>query len=152
RWEDFHFKGEMLAPGESAKKGLAIDFEGKVEGVFAVEQVLTTATAPVKQISQIELGQHSHRTFKDLKPRFIKDKKEEPKNEAEKMEGQGAGKDNMPKDNMPKDNMPIGQKKTEDEKAKKANRYSDSTPQFRKMPVAMVLLVDQDSANYVLTA
>src|SRR5262249_12141268 len=29
---------------------------------------------------------------------------------------------------------------------------SDATPQFRKMPVAMVLLVDQDSAHYVLTA
>ncbi len=137
---------ELPVGGEPINAGQVVavdkDFgDEAVDGIFAVEQVLTNDTAPVKRLDKIALGQHSHRTFGPLKARFGTEVK---KPAAPGNAGQGQGFGN-----------PMGNKKEEEaaDPAEEARmRYSDSTKQFRKMPVALVLVVDQDSVHYVLTA
>jgi hypothetical protein len=146
---------EVLAPGQATLVPLQ-DFSGlSPQGVFGVEQVLTLATAPVKRIQDMKLSEHSHRTYpKGLRFRAgsVAAKLEEEK--AKEKEG-GDGDNKQPAQGgsrggsmqMGKGSLGADEKKLDPNK-----RYSDSTEQFRKMPVAMVFVVDQDAVPYVLTA
>lgn len=109
------------------------------EGIFGIEQALTTETAPVKQLDNLGLDVHSHRTFpKGFKNRFGTKEQKQP------------AADQSKKNTL---RMPGGaEQEVASEKKGPHPRYSESTPQFRKLPVAVVLLVDQDSAHYALTA
>jgi len=171
--ETWRISGEPLKPyhpedqGEEDKKKesepLKVSYEIKTEnpeGLFAIEQVLVEATVPIKRLDKIDLSQHGHRTVtKGLHPRHGMEVKPVPKAkpagnkpmgpEGMKVPGQEEGIN--PRGGQEEGINPRGGQ-DKDGKKDTTNRYSDATPQFRKMPVAMVLVVDQDSAHYLLTA
>jgi hypothetical protein len=118
-------------------------------GIYAVEQDINWETAAVKRIDEVHIGSagsHSHRTF----PSGVKALKEKPVDKGkmkdmpkdfkgkmpEKFPGKGAGKD-------PAKALTHGLF---------AERYMDVTPQARRLPVAVVLIVDQDHVDRVLFA
>jgi hypothetical protein len=166
---DVSVDGPPLKPKRSVP--FAWEIEGEPKGLFGVEQALTFETAPVKQLEDLRLDKHSHRTYpKGFTTWYAAPKKKAP----EKSQGGG----NVPPPDMrgggggPKQGGEEGFRPPggggggkrggrfipgaggggEEEKKEDTERYSESTEQFRKLPVAMVLLVDQDSAHYVLTA
>jgi hypothetical protein len=145
--ETWRIAGEPLKPRERLEVTHPIKADNP-DGLFAIEQVLEEATVPIKRLDKIALSQHSHRTFlKGLHPRHGKEVKKTPASNQAPGKTPGPGGKTPPPDMVGK----VGGK-GKDEKPDPNNRYSDATPQFRKMPVAMVLVVDQDSAHYLLTA
>jgi hypothetical protein len=172
--------GEIKVPGETLGAGASVPVEAEFggetpEGLFGVEQVLTFATAPIKRVDQIMLGKHSHRTaIKPFKPRFgVEIKTEEKQAEGAGAEGdargagdtRGAGaavRGKGPGMGMDRgvgapargEGDRRGGGGAGEEAADELNplRYTEATEQFRKMPVAVVLVMDQDSAHYALTA
>jgi hypothetical protein len=153
----------VLAPKQQAVvTGLDLS-RYRPQGVYAVEQVLTLSTAPVKRIQEMKLGEHSHRTF--VKGLQFRKGSQAEKQEAEKAKeapaegGPGGGAGGGVRGAGPtgggsgKGMIPEGARGEGDKKDENPyKRYSDSTPEFRKMPVAMVFIVDQDSVHYVLSA
>ena len=165
--------GEPLAPTGSPgdERQFTIQLSPNVprQGVFGVEQVLTWETAAVKRIDEVLIGapdrqSHSHRTYpKSLRPY----REVAPKPDANTQEGPGGGKGpgnppvnppgkgasdkGMP--NIPKDfgkggggggqTGPNGIQKV---------RYLEVSEQSRRLPVAISLIVDQDSVDRVQTA
>ncbi len=130
-------------------------------GVYEVEQVLTWETAAVKRIDQVSIGNvaagdcaHSHRTF----PEGVRPLKKEEKVEAPAGEGGGPGGDKvfMPPGLRP--GQPGGPGQGGFDKGNRTNnglisdRYLEVTPQARRLPVALVLIVDQDHVDRVQTA
>jgi hypothetical protein len=158
---------ELRFPAEEGKEVLkeneAKDIEVDLstfnpKGIYGIEQVLSLVTAPVKRIQDMKLGAHSHRTYpKGLRYRegseaakAEKDKPAEKKDDNNPMSNMGTGKGSGKGGPMTPGaghGGDGGEKKEDPNK-----RYSESTVQFRKMPVAMVLVVDQDSVHYVLAA
>jgi len=118
-----------------------------VEGVFAVEQVLTWETAGVKRIDALHIGTReaqSHRTFiKALKPFFVdKEKKDERKEE-----GDGDKKGGREKyDRFSKAEDPVTVN------GMVMDRYLDVTKQSRQLPVCLVVVVDQEQVYRVQAA
>ncbi len=126
------------------------------QGVFSVEQVLTMDSAAIKRIDQVSIGSngvddisHSHRTYpKNLRP-F--DPKDAPKKDGEQpggpgglvgirgggggAGGAGAGGNIVP--------LPHGLW---------TNRYSEVTEQSRRIPISVVLIVDQSHVDRVVSA
>jgi hypothetical protein len=172
--EKWRISGKALKPFkkivEKVRGKEEVTYEGRLpvsheieaknsQGLFAIEQVLTPATAPVKRLDRIQLSKHSHRTFiKGLHKRHglaiakpAQGQGGQPKPQQPGGFNTGKAIGSQRPDNMQGPDGMAGQGKKE-KKQDPGERYSDATPQFRKMPVAMVLLVDQDSAHYVLTA
>jgi hypothetical protein len=143
--------GEPRRPKEQAKIDWQIEGP-QVEGLFSVEQALTFETAPVKQLEDMLLDRHSHRTFpKGFKawhgmPKKVKADPKQTTGTNQQMGPDPKAGMKPPDDLGPRRGGGRRDKKDSDE------RYSESTEQFRKLPVAMVLLVDQDSVHYVLAA
>jgi hypothetical protein len=157
--------GEFLAPNQKMTIDQQLDGALAPEGIFGVEQALTIGTIPVKRIDLIDIGKQSHRTsLGELKARKGAAGAEPPapppqadakgggdagKDQGEFRKDRGGARGNLPgvipgdKGNQPADGLAA---------VKEKKRYFDSTTEFRKIPVAVVLLVDQDSAHYVQTA
>jgi hypothetical protein len=151
--------GESLAPGEKIRVDQALESDKPPEGIFGVEQVLTISTVPVKRIDQIAIGEKSHRNF----PKELKSRGPEAPKEADKEDDKNAppGKDGgeprkggkFPGVNLPGQGKGGEQPGNAGQEAlKEKKRYYEVTDQFRRIPVAVVLLVDQDSAHFVQTA
>jgi len=124
------------------------------KGIYGIEQVLSWETAAVKRLDHISIGSagsddmsHSHRTIDALLP-------------VEKEAASGSGKD--PKD--PKDPGGIkpgiqpppgiggGGNKKMLEHGLWTERYASITEQSRRVPVGIVLIVDQHHIDRVLAA
>jgi hypothetical protein len=118
-------------------------------GIYAVEQVLTAETAAVKRIDLVSIGDMtpeecslSHRTFPDKLRSFLKDDKKE----LEK------------KDDVDPNNPPLVPRGLADKAVRKTengllkDRYLDVTVEARRIPVAIVLIADQEQIDRVLTS
>ena len=138
------------------------------EGIYSVSQVLTWETAAVKRIDQISIGSnggdvdgisHSQRTFYDsLRPFDDKDIGKDdaaaagPGGGPPPMKGGSTGKnaaDGTP--GGPKKAAGIGQNVGVLAHGLWRDRYVEVTAQSRRIPVAVVLIVDQDHVDRVLT-
>lgn len=137
----------------------AKQFRGK--RIYAVEQVLTWDTAAVKRIDQTSFGiggsaetSHSHRTSnRQLVPYR---KKAEVK--AENPDPMGGDGDIRPK-GLPREGLPregLGGEgainATLSANGLILDRYLGVTPQARRIPVAMALIVDQEHVHRVLNS
>jgi hypothetical protein len=127
------------------------------DGVHEVHQVLTVNTAAVKRIEQISIGSmasgdisFAHRTIVEgLKPLKAEEKKEEVAKEV-KGDGDIAAKIGRGGNLFPGGEL-LGAGQAKDNGINKV-RYMEVTEQFRRLPVALVLVVDQDHIERVLTA
>lgn len=149
------------AKDTSAVKVFEIE-NGDLGPVQRVEQELTWDLAAVKRIDEIAIGvdgkgvsAHSHRTF----PQGVKPFKEEPKPEGAPagggMDPMGMGGGLGPRPDMGGGKLPppggvdgkggFGVGGLLDTKA----RYSEVTPQARKLPIAVTLIVDQQHVDRV---
>lgn len=180
-FEKVFIEGEPLDPAGTADKDknpkdtltktITLDGDPGRKGIFRVEQILTWETAAVRRIDQITIGSLgasnasgggglptgssfnlgggsgigdadialNHRAFPDgLKPFKEEPKKEEPAAE-------GADK-KMPGFGM----MPVGASLTPNGLI--TNRYTEVTEQARRLPVGVVMIVDQDHIDRVVTA
>ncbi|MCS6850139.1 MAG: hypothetical protein NZ700_03090 [Gemmataceae bacterium] len=156
--EELSVQGESLAADESAP--LKLLDEDRVlkdevvvkdidpKGIFAVRQVLDVASAPVKRIDRIVIGQHSHRTYQpELKPPSFS------KVTAPRLAMTPASGPVRPDTPAPGD--PIA--RPADAHLRTDNgvlrfRYMEVSPQVRRLPLAMVLVVDSAHIQGVLTA
>jgi hypothetical protein len=146
-------------------------------GVFGIEQVLTWQTAAIKRIDQVSFGSlsgddlsHSHRTIVDgLKPFDPKDAEVAAgpagpggmpgmPGMPEGPPGAGGKAAPMP---LPAGGMPggpgggapgAGSNKGPLDLGLWSFRYQDVSDQSRRIPVAVVLIIDQDHLDRVLTA
>jgi len=140
----------LLKSPRLAAKGVTGEYEGKkitdtfatvfdmsdelkgadAKKVTAVEQMLTWETAGVKRIDTVHIGTplaQSHRTFnRPLKSFFPEEKKKEEIGEDGKKKIEVKGLELKVTDN-----------------GMLLERYLDVTPQSRRLPVALVLIVDQ---------
>jgi hypothetical protein len=155
----FRISGLPLAPAASYTQLIPLAADGKEfarKGIYRVEQLLTWETAAVKRIDQISIGSIaaddtslSHRNFPDgLRP-F--DEKDMPKKEEAK------GNDNMGKGPPGGDKGGFnrgdgaGANKTTLPHGLWTDRYVEVSEQSRRLPVAVVLVVDQDHVDRVIT-
>jgi hypothetical protein len=102
------------------------------EGVFDVEQIFDNSTSPIRRIDQVAMFMHSHRTFEpDLKrPSFSPPAVEKPKTPLEE-------------DKDPLERTENGLVRT---------RYYDMTAQVRRLPLGLVMIVDQAHVPEIETA
>lgn len=128
---------------------LVIDLSDQLRGaspktVLAVEQMLTWETAGVKRIDAVHLGTpsaQSHRTVnRPLKSFFKEEKKEEATDPGGKKPAPGAVVNkNLDEVKVTENGMVL-------------ERYLDVTPQSRRLPVALVVVVDQDQVYRIQAA
>jgi len=106
--------------------------------IFSVEQVLNWKTAAVKRIDVVEIGAHSQRTVvQGLKP----------------LKTEAAAQVAMdPANPVPIGILPQQQQPRVNVFGLRSERYSEVTPQARRVPVAVSLIVDQQHTNRVLAA
>jgi hypothetical protein len=129
------------------------------QGVFAAEQVLTWRTAAVKRIDYISMGVESpsessaaHRMYaKKLKPFREEKKAEEPKAEQPNAEAPRPGPGRRFRGEFPGAG-PGAQQVGQTPNGLIRDRYLDVTAQARRMPVAVVLIVDQQHVERVQAA
>ncbi len=142
-------------------------------GIYEVEQVLTWETAAVKRIDLVSIGNvspedcsHSNRTFPEGTRPLKKEEKAEaaPAGGGEAGPGAGDGGKGFLPPGMPgmpgmRPGMPGGpgqggggDKATRTINGLTQDRYLEVTPQARRLPVAIALVVDQDHVDRVQTA
>jgi len=156
--ETIQVGGEPLGPKgtKEAEREVTIPLKDNAlrKGIYGVEQLLTWETAAVKRIDQITIGSlaaddssHSHRTFPEgLQPlKKVEVKGEDPK-------GPGGMKDGFkpPQDGGFGNGAGGGNDLTK--RGLIRNRYVEVTPQSRRIPVALALIVDQSHIDRVQTA
>lgn len=150
-------------PKDSLKKEIPIE-KGRIQrnGIYAVEQVLTWETAPVKRIDHVAIGSasaviaHSHKTYPKGSQPYRKDpKKEEVAAQGDanpmgmalgpmglggpKLGGGGGGEGEQAQANFGINGVLL-------------DRYLEVSEQSRRLPVGLSLIVDQDHIGRVLTA
>jgi hypothetical protein len=152
--------GEPLPPTGMFEKAIALRPQvGFPESLESVVQVFDWRTVPVKRIDKIELAKaHSHRTYtRGLKPpKFLAPKEPEAK-PASTTGGGGGGALNAGgiAGGLSVGGGGPGKSKGSAEKTENGlliDRYVDVADQVRRMPVGMVLIVDQMHVQEVLTA
>ncbi len=126
--------------------------------IVSVQQVLTWQTAAVKRIDQITIGDagdqaHSHRTFGDapLRPFDPKDG-EDAKAVKGGFRPPPGKKGKGPAAPIGPAPVALGANMGGLEHGFWTHRYSEVTDQMRRIPVAVVLIVDQDHVDRVLTS
>jgi len=134
-------QAETLGAGKEAtfQTRKPLDVFKDPEGIFAVEQIFETATAPIKRIDQVALGAQSHRTFQPtlLRPRF----------------SPGPASINVTTSGQPARPGETARSADQTDENKLVRyRYSDMTEQVRRMPLGLVLVVDQAHVPEVLAA
>jgi hypothetical protein len=146
--------------------------KGKDErtGIYSVQQVLSWQTAAVKRIDQISIGSndqydisHSQRTIAfGLQPFDPKDVVADDGKPAVVVPTKGKGRDKKgpfggpgTKDSGKKQSIPMGAGNRGQDEFKLGlwtYRYVEVTEQARRVPVAVVLIVDQGHVDRVLTS
>jgi hypothetical protein len=126
--ENLFVDGEPLGPYASVAKTQPLAVLGSPEGLESILQKFDWRTAPVKRVDRLELGYHSPRTA-----------------------GMGLFAYDFPylKGDITQGPMTAGDYTDE---GLRRRRYSEITQQVRRMPVAMVLIVDQHNIQDVLAA
>jgi hypothetical protein len=155
--QDLWVDGEPLAPNQTSKE-VSVKLPGAApSGIDAVAQVLDWRTAPVKRIEQLRLAYvSSSTTGKQLVP-YPKFAPKDDAGGAATPGGAPAGPGGPPM------GMPPGGEggfrgpggpgvKGGNEMGLVKNRYIDTSEQVRRMPIGMVLIVDQAHVQDVLTA
>jgi hypothetical protein len=150
--------GEPLAPNQTSNMKPDKNFKGflTLKGIDGVEQMLDWRTAPIKRIDKVELPYHAHSTIgQQLLPfaGFVTEA------EKDKEAAGGTGAPGAPAMKMDRPPMvaPGGPGGAAGARAGNAlgldkNRYVDVSPQVRRMPVGVALIVDQAHTQDVLAA
>jgi hypothetical protein len=157
--ESYLLGGKYLGPAGTpeAESTRTIELKEALRtGVYGVEQVLTWETAAVKRIDQITIGSLaseeialSHRVFPEGQQPFKKTEKKDPDPAKDARGGAppfvGFGRGGVP-------GAGGGNELTKNGLIK--NRYLEGsvTPQSRRVPVAVALIVDQEHIDRVQTA
>jgi hypothetical protein len=151
-----------LAAGESASfKDIPVLSQKAIEGLYGVEQVLTWRTGPVKRIDALSLNQPSSRTANRtlVKPRWIKAPPTDATADANGGAPDGAssgppgGKFGMMGMMGMMGGGPGGSAGGETSlNGLQLLRYTDTNEQVRHMPVAMVVILDEDGIPDFLAA
>lgn len=143
--------GEPLAPGKSIAFDWKIAKAGRPTGLEEVRQVFDWRTVPVKRIERIELGYLSHRQASlELKPAKVFDKTD-PNAANAQANPAATSRGDDPASVAGKAGQPNAANDVT-ENGLVRRRYIDTTEQVRRMPVGMVLIVDQAHVQDVLTA
>lgn len=124
------------------------------QGIFAVEQVLTMDSAAVKRIDQVSIGSngvddisHSHRTYPENLMPF--DPKDLP---AKDQAGDPGGGKQPPFGGLrPGGGLAAGGNEKPLPHGLWTNRYKEVTEQSRRIPISVVLIVDQDHVDRVVS-
>lgn len=160
--------GEPLDPAgtkkDSLKKEIPLEKDRiQRNGIYAVDQVLTWETAPVKRIDHVSIGSttadiaHSHKTYAQGSQPYRKDPKKEEAAKGGDAGGQMAAAGPMGMAGGPK----FGGGGEGGNQQGQANfgvngvlidRYLEVSEQSRRLPVGLSLIVDQDHVGRVLTA
>lgn len=157
--------GEPVAAGVTLpiRESAAIDSLSP-QGIFGVEQMLNWRTAPVKRVDELAMGYHGHRQHtRPLVPaKFIRDAIQKAQAEAaESNENAGgtAGPPGVGQPTMAGGGGPPSQGGTGGNRNTMMtpnglirNRYIDTNDQVRRMPVGMVVVVDQANVQDFLAA
>lgn len=151
--------GDPLAPNQTSKE-VVVDFKGfpGLRGIDRVEQVLDWRTAPVKRVDQLRLAANAHSTSgKQLVPFPKFAPKDDDPAAAGGPGGPGVvpppgGMQGGPGPGMVREGFGPGLRPNADEMGLIRNRYIETSDQVRRMPVGLVLIVDQSHVQDVLTA
>jgi hypothetical protein len=108
------------------------------DGLFGVDQVMDGATVPVKRIVKVVIPYHSDRTYLPLEAPFFSRLTEAKKAEGDSTEAKDKGPLLLPSNKTPNGLERL--------------RYYYRTAQVRRMPIGIVMLVDQAHVQDVLTA
>ena len=147
-------EGEQVLPGK-AKPGEWVIDVGRPSSLKSVRQVFDWRTVPVKRVDKIVMGALSHRqSTLELKPAKVfadqKDANTAP-GPATSQPSRGVG--GKPIAETPGTTHPGGAAAEDLSKnGLVRKRYISTTAEVRRMPVAMVLIVDQAHMQDVLTA
>ncbi|MBY0522658.1 MAG: hypothetical protein K2R98_04645 [Gemmataceae bacterium] len=139
KWVLLPVQGDLLAPGkEWPIKETPLTVENDPEGLLGIEQVLEPRTSPIRRIDRVELGYHSHRTFQSsLRPPLARSGSVFT---GSTRSGPPVGKGG-PKEGGPTGGGPTSSSRLENGVEKL--RYSNVTEQVRRMPIGVVVVVDQ---------
>ncbi len=148
-------EGEQVSPGK-AKPGEWVIDVGRPAGLKNVRQVFDWRTVPVKRIDKIALGALSHRqSTLELKPAKVFAEQAAATNAPPP--GPGSTQTSRTSAPLPAEtanaNRPGGA--TGEDVSKNGlirKRYISTTAEVRRMPIGMVLIVDQAHMQDVLTA
>jgi hypothetical protein len=145
--------GLPLAVGESKPIDEPVQEQRAIEGLFGVEQVLNWRTAAVKRLDDLQLRYPSSRTAaRTLKPpKFINTN---PPESADSSSGDASAQTApaAPERGGPAYGPAAAQAITTTLNGLEINRYTDVGDQVRHMPVAMVVVVDEEHLPELLAA
>jgi hypothetical protein len=165
---DTKFKVFLQDPGTATEpssellsvKPKAVGEQKAIEGLFGVEQVLNWKTAAVKRLEDLQLMYMSSRTIRELKPpRFINTAPEggDSATPGDTTASAGATPSATGAERG-SSATPYGpgagavQAATQTQNGLEINRYTDYSDQVRHMPVAMVVIVDEEHLPELLAA
>jgi hypothetical protein len=143
--------GLPLAVGESKAINEPVPEQNAIDGLFGAEQILDWRTAAVKRLDVLQLMYPSSRTAaKMLKPpRFLAEK---PSGDSGDSSGDaGDAAPGQPAGGTPLPGAAAGPA-TATLNGLTINRYTDVSDQVRHMPVAMVVVVDEEHLPELLAA
>jgi hypothetical protein len=128
------------------------------QGIYGVEQVFNWRTAPVKRVDELDLYYSSHRTssWAKVPPAFLKEETPaagtgDAASGMSGMYGQMGGGTGGPR-GMGTGGESGGGQGSLTRNGLEKKRYVDRTDQVRRMPVGMVVIVDQNHVQDFLTA
>jgi hypothetical protein len=133
--------GEPLPPGKFIDKEQPLAAQvGIPDALEGVKQVFDWRTAPVKRVVRLDLGYHSQRTaYRGLKAYPFPQLKDEKREVAPGVPAEAAPQAASAPPSQTLNGL-------------RPYRYSEITPEVRRVPVGMVLIVDQKNLQDVLTA
>jgi hypothetical protein len=141
-----------LAVGESKQINQQVEAQKAIEGLFGVEQVLNWRTAAVKRLDDLKLmepAQSSRTIVRMLKqPRFISSASPESADSSASADAASQAAGSLGGPGGPA--APV--QPTATLNGMELNRYTDVSEQVRYMPVAMVVVVDEEHLPELLAA
>jgi hypothetical protein len=158
--EIISISGDPLGPQKEWKKDILFKDDNPArKGIYGVEQVLTWETAAVKRIDLVSVGSlssdeysHGHRTFADDQKPLTAKKELKPG------EALPALVTDTQKSRAPGGRGSARTKRVDTTALDQTrhglirNRYVEFSPQARRVPVSLALIVDQDHIDRVETA
>ncbi len=130
-------QGPMLPAGKDWPiTDVPLNLAARPDGILGVTQVYDARTSPIRRLEEIVMGAQGHRLFvSQLRPAKF--------NEKEALKGGGAVGGAGKKEEQAGNRTPYGLVR---------DRYLDATQEVRRMPVAVVVLIDQGHVPELLAA